>query len=190
MKRAGVLLLAAVPVIATGVYFVMPTDSADAPQAAPPSVTAQSAREDAKDRAEQEHEREREKDDSVVADMPPGHSLVSTTMLPAASRVPGHHPSSMLTYWYPASFRPHDTSASVCALMTLALMFAAKLFHDALPIGGAATTAAALAAAAAVDVAGTVRATATVHVPSVFPGVHLFDPVRRSATMPKEDATP
>ncbi|MFE4049789.1 chitosanase [Streptomyces sp. YIM B13518] len=72
MKRAGVLLLAAVPVIATGVYFVMPTDSADAPPAAPPSVTAQSAREDAKDRAEQEHEREREKDDSVVADMPPG----------------------------------------------------------------------------------------------------------------------
>src|SRR5690349_19277220 len=94
--------------------------------------------------------------------MPPGHSLVSTTMLPAASRVPCHHPSSMLTYWYPASFRPRDTSASVCALMTLALMFAAKLFHDALPIGGAATTAAALAAAAAVDVAGTVRATATV----------------------------
>jgi hypothetical protein len=40
------------------------------------------------------------------------------------------------------------------------------------------------------DSESTVRATATVHVPSVFPGVHLFDPVRRSATMPKEDATP
>ena len=67
MKRAGVLLLAAVPVIATGVYFVMPTDSADAP-AAPPAATAQSAREDAKDRAEQE----RDVDDAVVAGLPPG----------------------------------------------------------------------------------------------------------------------
>ena len=67
MKRAGVLLLAAVPVIATGVYFVMPTDSADAP-AAPPAATAQSAREDAKDRAEQE----RDEDDAVVAGLPPG----------------------------------------------------------------------------------------------------------------------
>ncbi|WP_308011855.1 TadE/TadG family type IV pilus assembly protein [Actinacidiphila acidipaludis] len=36
----------------------------------------------------------------------------------------------------------------------------------------------------------TVKVTATVHIPSVFPGVHLFDPVTRSATMPKEDATP
>jgi hypothetical protein len=36
----------------------------------------------------------------------------------------------------------------------------------------------------------TVRATATVHIPSVLPGVHLFGPVTRSATMPKEDTTP
>jgi hypothetical protein len=36
----------------------------------------------------------------------------------------------------------------------------------------------------------TVRTTAVVKVPSVIPGVHLFDPVRRSATMPKEDTTP
>jgi TadE-like protein len=40
------------------------------------------------------------------------------------------------------------------------------------------------------DDATTVEATATVHVPSVLPGVHLFDPVSRSATMPKEDTTP
>ncbi|MFF5157068.1 chitosanase [Streptomyces sp. NPDC000348] len=69
MKRAGVLLLAAVPVIATGVYFVMPADSAGT-SAAPPAATARSAREDAKDRAEQE--RERDEDDAVVAAMPPG----------------------------------------------------------------------------------------------------------------------
>lgn len=68
MKRAGVLLLAAVPVIATGVYFVMPTDSADAPAAAPPAATAQSAREDAKDRAEEE----RAEDDAVIAGLPAG----------------------------------------------------------------------------------------------------------------------
>ncbi|MGC9380108.1 chitosanase [Streptomyces sp. MH13] len=67
MKRAGVLLLAAVPVIATGVYFVMPTDSADAP-VAPPVSTAQSSREDAKSRAEQE----RAADDALIADLPPG----------------------------------------------------------------------------------------------------------------------
>ncbi|GGQ37494.1 chitosanase [Streptomyces mutabilis] len=67
MKRAGVLLLAAVPVIATGVYFVMPTDSADAP-VAPPASSAQSSRQDAKSRAEQE----READDALIADLPPG----------------------------------------------------------------------------------------------------------------------
>lgn len=32
-----------------------------------------------------------------------------------------------------------------------------------------------------------VRATATVSVPSVIPGVHIFGPISRSATMPKED---
>ncbi|MFD5451560.1 chitosanase [Streptomyces sp. NPDC003470] len=67
MKRAGVLLLAAVPVVATGVYFLMPADSADAP-ATPPATTAQSARDDAKDRAEQE----RNADDELIADLPPG----------------------------------------------------------------------------------------------------------------------
>jgi hypothetical protein len=40
------------------------------------------------------------------------------------------------------------------------------------------------------DDGGTVTATATVQIPSVIPGVHFFDPVRRSATMPKEDTTP
>ncbi|GGW59617.1 chitosanase [Streptomyces griseoloalbus] len=67
MRRSGVLLLAAVPVLATGMYFVMPADSADAP-AAPPAATAQSSLEDAKDRAE----RERKADDAVIAELPPG----------------------------------------------------------------------------------------------------------------------
>ncbi|WP_326839427.1 chitosanase [Streptomyces olivaceus] len=66
MRRPGVLLLAAVPVIATGVYFVLPSDSADAP-VAPPAATAQS-RADAKDRAE----KEREADDELIADLPAG----------------------------------------------------------------------------------------------------------------------
>ncbi|WP_317453002.1 TadE/TadG family type IV pilus assembly protein [Streptomyces sp. CBMA29] len=35
----------------------------------------------------------------------------------------------------------------------------------------------------------TVTAQATVKVPSVLPGVSFFDPVKRSATMPKEDTT-
>ncbi|MER6406781.1 chitosanase [Streptomyces viridosporus] len=67
MKRSGALLLAAAPVIATAVYFVMPTDSADAP-AAPPAATAQAAREDAKDRAEEE----RAEDDALIAGLPAG----------------------------------------------------------------------------------------------------------------------
>ncbi|MGW4021990.1 chitosanase [Streptomyces sp. NPDC005009] len=72
MKRAGALLLAAVPVIATGVYFVLPTDSADAP-VAPSAATAQSAREDAKDRAEEKRDaEERAEDDAVVAGLPAG----------------------------------------------------------------------------------------------------------------------
>ncbi|GHH94829.1 chitosanase [Streptomyces capillispiralis] len=62
------LLLAAFPVIATAVYFVLPSsDAPDAP-AAPPAATAQAAREDAKDRAEQE----RKADDAVIAGLPPG----------------------------------------------------------------------------------------------------------------------
>lgn len=35
-----------------------------------------------------------------------------------------------------------------------------------------------------------IKAEASVSVPSVLPGISIFDPVRRSATMPKEDTTP
>ncbi|WP_435172765.1 TadE/TadG family type IV pilus assembly protein [Actinacidiphila sp. bgisy145] len=35
-----------------------------------------------------------------------------------------------------------------------------------------------------------ITARATVSIPSVLPGVHLFGPVHRDATMPKEDWTP
>jgi hypothetical protein len=35
-----------------------------------------------------------------------------------------------------------------------------------------------------------VTARATVRIPSVLPGVHVFGPVHRDATMPKEDWTP
>ncbi|CAL9592303.1 chitosanase [Streptomyces sp. Tu 3180] len=67
MKRSGVLFLAALPVIATGVYFVVPADSSDAP-VTPPAATARSAPEEAKDRAEQE----RAQDDALIAELPPG----------------------------------------------------------------------------------------------------------------------
>jgi chitosanase len=66
--RRGVLVFAAVPVVATAAVFLFsPSDSGDAPSA-PPAATARSAREEAKDRAE----REREKDDAVIADLPAG----------------------------------------------------------------------------------------------------------------------
>ncbi|MCZ4122050.1 TadE/TadG family type IV pilus assembly protein [Streptomyces sp. H39-S7] len=40
------------------------------------------------------------------------------------------------------------------------------------------------------DDGDSVTATAVINIPSVIPGVSIFGPVRRSATMPKEDTTP
>ncbi|GGQ64309.1 chitosanase [Streptomyces althioticus] len=80
MKRAGVLFLAGVPVVATAVYFVLPSGAADAP-AAPTSVGAQSSRDDAKDRAEQDHEQKQDKDDEIVASLPPGLAAPAKTEL-------------------------------------------------------------------------------------------------------------
>ncbi|MFI6206639.1 chitosanase [Streptomyces sp. NPDC051041] len=68
MKRVGLLLFAAVPVVAAaGVYVLSPADSPEAP-AKPPASSAQLSREEAKDRAEQE----RAEDDKVIAGLPPG----------------------------------------------------------------------------------------------------------------------
>lgn len=68
MRRRGVLLFAAVPVVITAAaYFLAPQDSADSP--AKPALSAgQQAREDAKSRAEQE----RAEDDKLIASLPPG----------------------------------------------------------------------------------------------------------------------
>ncbi|MEU6377973.1 chitosanase [Streptomyces sp. NPDC046909] len=67
MRRA-VLLFAAVPVaITAAVYFLAPTDSAEAPAKAPVSAS-QLAREDAKSRAEEE----RSADDETIASLPAG----------------------------------------------------------------------------------------------------------------------
>ncbi|MFD0059077.1 chitosanase [Streptomyces sp. NPDC127168] len=71
MRRAGVLLLAAVPVIAAGVYLAVPADPEGADGAAgttTATATAPSSREDAKGRAEQE----RAADDALLAGLPPG----------------------------------------------------------------------------------------------------------------------
>lgn len=69
MKRAGVLLFAAVPVVITAtVYFLAPTDSGNG-TAAPLTSASQSARQDAKTRAEQP---QRSEDDEVIAGLPPG----------------------------------------------------------------------------------------------------------------------
>jgi chitosanase len=68
VRRRGVLLFAAVPVVITAAaYFLAPPDSADSP--AKPALSAeQRAREDAKSRAEQE----RAEDDKLIASLPPG----------------------------------------------------------------------------------------------------------------------
>ena len=69
MRRTGILLFAAVPVVITAAaYFLVPADSADSP-AEPPVVTAQqTSRQEAKSRAEQE----RAADDKLIAGLPPG----------------------------------------------------------------------------------------------------------------------
>ncbi|GGJ25735.1 chitosanase [Streptomyces brasiliensis] len=69
MKRSGILLFAAVPVVVTAlVYVATPGDSASSATKHPTS-SAQQAREDAKARAERS---ERAEDDEVIADLPPG----------------------------------------------------------------------------------------------------------------------
>ncbi|MEU6606051.1 chitosanase [Streptomyces shenzhenensis] len=68
MKRAGILLFAAVPVIVTAVVYVATPGDSGASSPQPTSAAAQS-RADAKARAEQS---EKSQDDQVIADAPPG----------------------------------------------------------------------------------------------------------------------
>ncbi|MGI5442668.1 chitosanase [Streptomyces shenzhenensis] len=68
MKRAGILLFAAVPVIVTAVVYVATPGDSGASSPQPTSAAAQ-ARTDAKARAEQS---EKSQDDQVIADAPPG----------------------------------------------------------------------------------------------------------------------
>ncbi|GHH02541.1 chitosanase [Streptomyces lanatus] len=69
MKRKGILLFAAVPVVITAAaYFLAPTDPGDNPADPPASVMEEASRLDAKQRAEQE----RSADDELIASLPPG----------------------------------------------------------------------------------------------------------------------
>ncbi|MCI3270426.1 chitosanase [Streptomyces cylindrosporus] len=69
MRRAGLLLFAAVPVVVTGtVYLLTPAHSGTEDSARAPASAAERARQDAKSRAE----RERAEDDEVIADLPAG----------------------------------------------------------------------------------------------------------------------
>ncbi|MGW3951612.1 chitosanase [Streptomyces sp. NPDC004752] len=68
MKRAGILLFAAVPVVVTAVvYLATPGDSGSS--SSRPTTAAAQSREDAKARAERS---EKSQDDEVIADAPPG----------------------------------------------------------------------------------------------------------------------
>ncbi|MEU5094250.1 chitosanase [Streptomyces sp. NPDC020996] len=68
MKRAGCLLFAAVPVVATAAFYFLAPAQSDGGTAKAPISAAQQARQDAKDRAE----RERAEDDEAIAGLPPG----------------------------------------------------------------------------------------------------------------------
>ncbi|WP_128429127.1 chitosanase [Streptomyces cyaneus] len=69
MRRTGILLFAAVPVVITATaYFLVPTDSAGSPAQPTVAGTQQAARQEAKSRAEQE----RAADDKLIAQLPPG----------------------------------------------------------------------------------------------------------------------
>lgn len=67
VKRTGVAFFVAVPLVATAAYFLVPADSAE-PVVKPSVSAAQAAREEAKDRAEEE----RAEDDKVIAGLPAG----------------------------------------------------------------------------------------------------------------------
>ncbi|MFE6283985.1 chitosanase [Streptomyces sp. NPDC057877] len=89
MKRAGCLFFAVVPVLVTaGAYFVLPSDS-EAPTTKDSVSASQSARDDARAKAERNQEaEERAADDKLIASLPPGlaardkkeiaHRIVST----------------------------------------------------------------------------------------------------------------
>ncbi|MFD0314333.1 chitosanase [Streptomyces flavalbus] len=86
MRRAGCLFLAVVPVLVTaGAYFLVPSNSE------PPGggeTVSQSARDDARAKAERRHAEDRAADDELIASLPPGlaapdkkelaHRIVST----------------------------------------------------------------------------------------------------------------
>src|ERR1700687_4595291 len=67
--------------------------------------------------------------------MPCGKCCGSATMLPLASRLTCQQ-SSILTYVYPASFRPDFTRASAMPLIRSSLTLQANLFHEFHPMGG------------------------------------------------------
>jgi len=69
MKRAGCFLFAALPVVVTGVVYVLaPADSSGRGKSRTPAAAAQKARQIAKHRAEQENA----EDEEVIADLPAG----------------------------------------------------------------------------------------------------------------------
>src|SRR5437868_12707745 len=67
--------------------------------------------------------------------MPFGKRCGSATMLPSLSRETCQQ-SSMTTYWYPASFMPDLTMASVMDLIRSSLTLQPNLFQLFQPIGG------------------------------------------------------
>src|SRR5580692_10302268 len=67
--------------------------------------------------------------------MPCGKRCGSTTMLALASRLTCQQ-SSMLTYTYPASFIPDETTASAMLLIMSSLTLHANLFQEFHPMGG------------------------------------------------------
>ncbi|MFF3463052.1 chitosanase [Streptomyces sp. NPDC001984] len=69
MKRSGILLFAAVPVVVTALVYVATPGDSDSSGTKHPTSAAQQARQDAKARAERS---ERAEDDEVIADLPPG----------------------------------------------------------------------------------------------------------------------
>jgi chitosanase len=92
VRRRGVLLFAAVPVVITAAaYFLVPTDAADSP-AAPAVSAAQKARQDARSRAEQE----RAEDDKLIASLPPG--LVAPAKKELAQRIVASAENSTLNW--------------------------------------------------------------------------------------------
>src|SRR5438093_12443952 len=118
--------------------------------------------------------------------MPFGNRVWLGTRLPLESRLGSAQQSSMLTYWYPASFRPSETNASATRLIVVSVKIASwwVKFQLLKPIGGVRANPFSQAQAGCGFAAGTASATRPLAA-TVAAAVSSADRVLRIGVLPR-----